>query len=74
MPFLDDELAQHAFDNINHTIMHAHVLQPPDYKKYYFLYVVASLTAIGMVLVNEENNDQEHVMYYLSKSLLDSKT
>ena len=27
-----------------------------------------------MVLVDEENNDQENVIYYLSKSLLDSET
>ena len=38
------------------------------------LYVVASTTTIGMVLVQEDLNGQEHVIYYLSKGLLDSET
>ena len=54
--------------------MHAHVLHPPDYTKDYFLYIVESETTVGMVLVHEENKNQEQVIYYLSKSLIDSKT
>ena len=38
------------------------------------MYGISSTTTIGMVLVQEELNGQEHVIYYLSKSLLDSKT
>ena len=38
------------------------------------LYISAFTTTIGMVLVQEDLNDQENVIYYLSKSLLDSKT
>ena len=37
------------------------------------LYVVASTTTIGMVLVQQYSNGQEHMIYYLSKSLLDSE-
>ena len=51
IPFVWDELAQHAFDNIKHAITHAPVLQPPDYMKDYFLYVVVSINNIGMVLL-----------------------
>ena len=50
------------------------MLQPPDYTKDYFLYVAASLSTIGMVLVQTDENDQEHVIYYVSKSLLESET
>ena len=38
------------------------------------MYVVASLSTIGMVLVQTDEHDQEHVIYYASKSLLDSET
>ena len=38
------------------------------------LYVVSSTTTIGMVLVQGRPNNQENVIYYLSKSLIDSKT
>ena len=38
------------------------------------LYVVSSNTTIGMVLAQENPNIQEHVIYYLSKSLIDSET
>ena len=50
------------------------MLQPPDYTRYYSLYVAASLSIIGMVLVQIDEHDQEHVVYYASKSLLDFET
>ena len=50
------------------------MLQPPNYAKYYSLYVATSLSTIGMVLVQKDEHDQEHVIYYASKSLVDSET
>ena len=44
-------------------------LQPPNYAKDYSLYVAASLSTIGMVLVQIDEHDQERVIYYASKSL-----
>ena len=38
------------------------------------MYVAASTTTIGMLLAQEDQNDLEHVIYYTSKNLLDSKT
>ena len=38
------------------------------------VYIASSTTIVGMVLVQEDLNEKEHVIYYLSKSLLDSKT
>ena len=74
IPFVWDDLVQHSFDNLLHAFMHAPLLQPLDYTKDCFLFADEFITTIGMVLVQEENNDQEHVIYYLSKSLLDSET
>ena len=50
------------------------MIQPLDYSKDFILYVAASTTTIGMVLSQEDQNNQEHVIYYASKNLLDSKT
>ena len=47
------------------------MLQPPDYTKDYSLYVVVSLTTIIMVLVQTYAHEQEHVIYYLSRGLID---
>ena len=59
---------------MKHEITHSPVLHPPNYSKVYMLYLVASTTTIGMVLMQEDQNGQEHVIYYLSKSLLDYET
>ena len=73
-PFFWDDQAQWAFDNLKHALTHSPVLHPPNYSKEFMLYVVASTTTIGMVLLQEYSNGQEHMIYYLSKSLLDSET
>ena len=72
--FILDDQAQRDFDDLKHALTHSLVLQPPNYSKDFLLYVVASTTIIGMVLVLEYLNGQEHVIYYLSKSLIDSET
>ena len=53
-PFVWDDLAQHVFNNLKHAIRHAAMLQPPDYTRDYSLYVAASLSTIGMVLVQAD--------------------
>ena len=50
------------------------MLQPLNYAKDYSLYVATSFSTIGMVLVQSDEHDQEHVIYYVSKSLLNSET
>ena len=72
--FIWDAMSQQAFDNLKHAITHSSVLHPLEYSKEYLLNITSSTTTIGMVLVQEDANVQEHVIYYLSKSLLDSKT
>ena len=73
-PFVWDDFMQRRFDNLKHELTHAPVLQPPNYAKEYSLYVATSLYIIGMVLVQTDEHDQEHVIYYASKSLLDFET
>jgi hypothetical protein len=68
-PFIWDETAQWSFDALKHTLTHTPLLHPLEYTKDYILYLAASTSIIAMVLVQEEPNDEEHVIYYLSKSL-----
>ena len=46
---------------------------PQIIAKYFMLYISTSTTTIRMVLVQEYKKNQEHVVYYLSKSLFDSE-
>ena len=50
------------------------MIHPPDYSKEFLLYLAASTTTIAMVLVQENPNSQEHVIYYASNNLMDSET
>ena len=47
------------------------MITPPDYSDEFLLYVVMSMEMIGMVLVEEDEELQEHVIYYLSRNLID---
>jgi hypothetical protein len=68
-PFIWDDTAQQSFDALKHTLTHAPFLHPPEYTKDYILYLAAFAFTIVMVLVQEDPNGEEHVIYYLSKSL-----
>ena len=69
-PFCWDERAQESFDALKRALASAPVISPPDYSHDFLLYVAASMETIGMVLVQEDEELQEHVIYYLSETLL----
>jgi len=73
-PFIWVEQAQASFEKLKYALTNAPLLHPPDYSKYYILYLVASSTTIAMVLVQETYDGKEHVVCYLSKSLLGPET
>jgi hypothetical protein len=68
-PFIWDDTAQCSFDALKHALTHTPLLHPPNYARDYILYLAASTSTISMVLVQEDPNSDEHVIYYLSKSL-----
>ena len=47
------------------------MISPPDYSCDFLLYVAVSLETIGMVLVQEDEELQDHVICYLSRNLID---
>ena len=49
------------------------MISPPDYSHDFILYVATSMETIGIVLVQEDEELQEHVIYYLSWNLIDAK-
>ena len=71
--FCWDERAQESFDALKRALASAPVISPPDYSRDFLLYVVASMEMIGMVLVQEDEVLQEHVLYYLSRNLVDAE-
>ena len=48
------------------------MLTPPDYSRDFFIYVAASMETVGMVLVHEDEELHENVIY-LSRNLIDAK-
>jgi hypothetical protein len=63
--FCWDEVAQHSFEVLKHTLMSAPLLRPPDYNRYFFLYFFTAESTINMVLVQEDDLLEEHFIYYL---------
>ena len=63
--------AQESFDALKRALASALVTSTPYYSRDFLLYVAAYLETIGMVLVQEDEELQEHVIYYLSRNLIE---
>lgn len=68
-PFIWEYQAQGYFDSLKHALTTTPLIHPLDYTCDYIIYLVASTSTIGMVLVEEDDDGIGHVVYYLSKSL-----
>ena len=55
-------------------LVNAPLLRPPDYHHNFTLYLAAAFSTIAMVLVQDDDDGNEHVFYYLSRNLLDIET
>ena len=51
------------------SLLSAPLLRSPYYFRDFILYLAASKSTIGVVLVQEDDKLQEHVVYYLSRAL-----
>ena len=69
-PFVWDETAQLAFEALKKALLLAPLLHPPDYSRDFILYLAASESTIGVVLVQEDDKLVEHVVYYLIHGLV----
>ena len=69
-PFEWDEQAQESFDALKRALASAPVISPSDYSCDLLLYVSTSLETIGMVLVQEDEEIQEHAYIIWFETLL----
>jgi hypothetical protein len=72
--FLWDDAANKSFEALKLTLTRKPPLFPPDYSQDYFLYLATSDSTIAMVLVQEDDSHDEHMIYYLSQSLTTTET
>jgi hypothetical protein len=70
VPFYRDDAAQCSFHALKHALTTTPLLRPPNYNKYFLLYLAATESTIGMVLVQEDDLFSEYVIYYLSRGLV----
>jgi hypothetical protein len=68
--FIWDAQAQESFDPLKKSLFLASLLSPPDYNRDFFLYISTSEGMIGMVLVQDDDALNEHVIYYLIRNLI----
>ena len=63
----------HSFDAVKQTLVSIPVLIPPDYTKYFLLYLVITESTLGIFLVQEDDSSHEHDIYYISNGLASQK-
>ena len=64
-PFYWDERPQESFDALKRALATAPLLSPLNYSCDFLIYLAAFMETIGMVLVQEDEELHEHVIYYL---------
>jgi hypothetical protein len=72
--FVWDTTSNKDFKALKLPLTHAPLLFPPDYSHNYFLYLAALDYTIAMVLIQEDDSHDEHVIYYLIRSLTPTET
>jgi hypothetical protein len=70
-PFHWDEATQRSFAALKSALISTPLLRPPNYNKYFLLYLVIVDSTIGMVLVQEDDLLSEYEIYYLSRGLVE---
>lgn len=73
VPFNWDQVAQASFDAIKESLIKESLIYAPDYQRYFNLYLAVEDTIIAMVLVQEDNGI-EHLVYYLSRNLNETES
>jgi hypothetical protein len=67
-PYMWTQDQQKAFENLRDKLTQVPIVQYPNFNKPFFLYTDASITGLGAVLAQKDNN-QEHVIAYVSRTL-----
>lgn len=73
-PFVWDEVAQKYFDDLKVVLINSPLLHPLDYYQDYFLYLAADHSTVAMVFIQDNEEGNKHVIYYISQNILDTET
>ena len=73
IPFCWDDISQKYFEAPKTLLINSPLLHPPNYHRDFSLYLAATFSMIAMVLVQDDDDGNEHVIYYLSHNLLDPR-
>jgi hypothetical protein len=65
VPLCWDEANQRSFEALKHTLTCSPLLNPLDYGNDLLLYLASVEYTIGILLVQEDDMIEEHVIYYL---------
>jgi hypothetical protein len=71
--FVWDETTNKSFEALKLELTRTPLLFPPDYSRYYFLYLDASDYTIAIIIVQGDDLHDENAIYYLSQSLTTTK-
>ena len=71
--FIWDDRAQRSFDALKDALASTPVISPPNYQQDFLLYLAASDTTVGIVLVQTDDIHIEHAIYYLSRGLVSTE-
>ena len=72
--FVWDENYQKTFEDIKQYLLNPPILVPMDFSKPTYLYISATLYALGTMLGQKDTKNKERAIYYLSKTLIDYET
>ena len=70
IPFFWDTYAHESFDALKQALTSTPLIRPPDFDRDFILYISASTYSVAGVLIQEDDNGIEHVIYYVSKNLV----
>ena len=70
IPYIWNENCQSSFEILKEKLTTAPILAYPDFTKQFLLYTDASYKGLGAVLAQEDDNGNEHVIAYASRSLV----
>ena len=71
--FYWDDQAQISFEALKKYLKTTALLSPPYFNRDFILYLEASDTTIGTILVQEDECRREHPIYYLSRALTNNE-
>ena len=70
VPFVWDKACHNAFESIKKYLANPHILGAPIAGKPLILYITAQKCSLGALLAQENEENKEKALYYLSRTLM----